>query len=96
MSLHKNIRVYFAYSEILGDLEIIEVDKNLSSGIALYGFRPEAEMVVHLLDQPCEEAEDILSNYNELDGIFKETLQIKGEPLTMEEYAILKGIDIDD
>lgn len=91
---HSNLKVYMAYSDLLGDLEVIEVERNLSSGVGLYAFFPDERMVFKLLNQPKEEAEDFLSNYKELDGIFKDILHIQGDPLSMEEYAIINGVEI--
>lgn len=91
---HDYIKIYLAYSDILGDLEVIVIDRTINPGTAMYAFQVKDQIVVELLNQPIQEVEEYLSQFKELDEIFKDTLHIEGEPLSLAEYKVINGVEI--
>lgn len=55
------IKIYLAYSDILGDLEVIVIDRTINPGTAMYAFQVKDQTVVELLNQPIQEVEEYLS-----------------------------------
>lgn len=84
---HDYIKIYLAYSDILGDLEVIVIDRTINPGTAMYAFQVKDQIVVELLNQPIQEVEEYLSQFKELDEIFKDTLSLA-------EYKVINGVEI--